>query len=236
MLMPMRLRALLLCLTLAPLAATLPSGRLAAQVGYEPGHSPYRDIAKGNSLTFSAGRFLGNGGSVGVGPHSGWTYGARWDFRAGGTVTFGLGVDRGDLERLYIDPFQPESLRTVGIVSQKVTLAQVNIQFNVTGGKTWNHIAPFVGISGGFAFGQAVPADTSGYNFGNRFVFTPNVGVRVFLTDRLHLRGQANAPFWKINYPLSFRAGSPAPAVLLDGRKSEWVVSPWFQFGLGYTL
>jgi hypothetical protein len=236
MLMPMRLRVLLLGLMLAPLAATLPAGRLAAQVGHDPRHSPYRDIAQGNSLTVMGGRFLGSGGSVGVGPHSGWTYGLRWDFRAGGPVSFGLGVDRGNLERLYIDPFQPESRRTVGTLSQQVTVLRANLQLNLTGGKTWNHLAPFVALSGGLAFAQRTPADTSGFNFGNRFVFAPNAGVRIFLSDRLHLRGQANATFWKIKYPLSFRQANPAPAVLLDARQSEWVVSPWIQFGLGYTL
>ncbi len=93
--MPMRLRALLLALTLAPVAAALSTDPAAAQVGHDPEHTPYHDIAQGSSLTFTGGRFLGNGGSVGVGPHTGWTYGARWDLRAGGPLSFGIGLSRG---------------------------------------------------------------------------------------------------------------------------------------------
>jgi hypothetical protein len=188
-----------------------------------------------SSITFEAGHFAGSGGSVGVGPNSGWTFGARWDFRAGGPLSFGIGLDRGNLQRLYIDPFQADtSKRVVGTVDQKVTFALVNIQLNLTGGKTWNRFAPFVAISGGLAFAERVPVDTSGYNFGNRFVFAPNAGFRFFLSERLHLRGEAKAAFWKINYPLSFRQGNPP--VLLDARQNEWVASPWLQFGRGYTL
>jgi hypothetical protein len=232
MLMPMRLRAVLVSVTLGAFAAPL-----AAQVGYNPAHSPYHDIAKGSSLTFTGGYFGGSGGSIGVGPNSAWTFGARWDFRAGEAVSFGAGVDRGSFERLLINPFLPVDQRNQGTVTQNVTMAQVHLQLNLTGGKSWNHFAPFVALSGGFAFAQRQVEDTSGFNFGNRFMFAPNAGVRIFLGDRLNLRGQISGVFWKIPYPVSFRVANPAgPPVLLDGRQSEWVVSPWFQFGLGYTL
>lgn len=233
--MPMRLRAVLLCSMLAPLVA--PAAPLAAQVGHNPAHSPYHDIAKGSSITFTGGYFGGSGGSVGVGPNSAWTFGGRWDFRAGGAVSFGAGVDYGKFERLLIDPFLAPDQRNQGTVNQNVTIAQLHLTLNLTGGKSWNRLAPFVALSGGFAFAQRVPADTSGFNFGNRFMFAPNAGVRLFLTDRMHLRGQVSGVFWKIPYPVSFRVANPAGLpVLLDGRQSEWVVSPWFQFGLGYTL
>ncbi|HET7598895.1 MAG TPA: hypothetical protein VFK09_01310 [Gemmatimonadales bacterium] len=217
----------------AALGAGLPCA-LAAQVGHPPGGSPYHDIAKGSSFTAVGGYFGGSGGSVGVGPNSGYTLGLRFDFRAGNPLQFGAEVSHGWLERLHIDPTQPEASRVRGTIDQPVTFAQINIQLNLTGSKSWHGFAPFAALSGGFAFATRQTVDTSGYNFGNRFLFSPNAGLRLFLGERLHLRGAIRAAFWKINYPLSFRTGTPA--VLPDGRESEWVLSPWYEAGIGYTF
>jgi hypothetical protein len=212
------------------LALALPAAA-AAQVGHAPARSPYRDIAQGGSITFTGGRFLGNGGDVGVGPNSGWTGGARFDFRSGRALALGLGVSYGQLQRLIVDPFVDE---VTGPVDQSVVTAEALITLNLTGGKTWHRLAPFVGLAGGFAFASDVPADTSGYDFGTKFFFAPAGGTRVFLSERLHVRLEARAHFWKLSYPLSFRQ-EPDP-VIITGADSEWDLSPWILFGIGYTL
>jgi hypothetical protein len=91
-----------------------------------------------------------------------------------------------------------------------------------------------VGVAGGFAFGSDVAADTSAYDFGTKFFFAPAAGTRIFLGDRLHLRAEARAHFWKLTYPVSFREG-PDPFII-TGADSEWDLSPWIRFGIGYTL
>lgn len=216
--------ALALALALAPSLG-------AAQVGHPPAKSPYRDIKQGSSITFTGGRFLGNGGDVSVGPHDGWTFGGRFDFRSGRALALGLGVSYGQLERQIVDPFVDE---VTGPVDQSVVFAEALITLNLTGGKTWNGLAPFVGLVGGFGFGSKVPADTSGYDFGTKFFFAPAAGTRVFFGDRVHLRAEVRALFWKLTYPLSFREG-PDP-VIITGADSEWDLSPWVLFGIGYTL
>jgi hypothetical protein len=69
--------------------------------------------------------------------------------------------------------------------------------------------------------------------------------VRIFLTRRLHLRGEARATFWKIKYPASFQQEPPlqpgippdnSNAVIPDNRVSEWTATPWLQVGLGYSF
>jgi hypothetical protein len=203
----------------------------ASQVGHPPAKSPYRDIKQGSSITFTSGRILGNGGDVGVGPNSGWTFGGRFDFRSGRALALGLGVSYGQLERLIVDPFTDQ---VTGPVDQSVFFTEALITLNLTGGKTWNGFAPFIGFAGGFGFGSKVPADTSGYDFGTKFFFAPGGGTRVFLGDRLHVRAEFRGLFWKLTYPLSFREG-PDP-VIITGADSEWDLSPWLIFGIGYTL
>ena len=95
--------------------------------------------------------------------------------------------------------------RVSGPVKQSVTFAELALQFNLTGGKSWHRIAPFIGAGVGLALAGDTPADTSWYDFGNKFYLAPSAGFRFFLSDRLHLEGEARAIFWKLNYPTTFQ-------------------------------
>jgi hypothetical protein len=211
-----------------------------AQVGHPPRSSPYRDIRKGHTFTVLGGYFSGDGGQFNIGPHDGAVFGVRYDVRTGGTIQLGLGIAHGNLKRFIVDPFVPLASRKTGPVRQSVTFADVTIQFNLTGGKSWHRIAPFVAAGAGLALAGNTPADTSLYDFGRKFYFTPGAGVRVFLSDRIHLRAEAKATFWKLNYPATFESAPVAepttPAVITDGKLTEWTSSRWLQIGLGYSF
>jgi len=213
---------------------------VSAQVGHPPHSSPYRDIRKGHTFTVLGGYFSGDGGQFNIGPHDAAVFGVRYDVRTGGTIQLGLGIAHGNLKRFIVDPFVPLASRKTGPVRQSVTLADVTIQFNLTGGKSWHPIAPFVAAGAGLALAGDTPADTSLYDFGRKFYFTPGAGVRVFLSDRLHLRAEAKATFWKLNYPATFESAPVAepttPAVITDGKLTEWTSSRWLQIGLGYSF
>jgi hypothetical protein len=213
---------------------------VSAQVGHPPRSSPYRDIRKGHTFTILGGYFSGDGGQFNIGPHDGAVFGVRYDVRTGGTIQLGLGIAHGNLKRFIVDPFVPLASRKTGPVRQSVTFADVTIQFNLTGGKSWHRIAPFVAAGAGLALAGDTPADTSLYDFGRKFYFTPGAGVRVFLSDRLHLRAEAKATFWKLNYPATFESAPVAepttPAVITDGKLPEWTSSRWLQIGLGYSF
>lgn len=216
----------------------------AAQVGHRPEASPYRDIRKGHAVTATAGYLAGNGGDLNVGPHDGAVFGGRYDIRTSRTIQFGLGLAHGSLDRFIVNPFVRLANRRTGPVSQSVTFAEVNIQFNLTGGKTWHRIAPFVAGSGGLAFASGTPADTSRYEFGNKFYVAPAAGLRFFLSERIHLRAEARLTFWKLNYPTTFQQepveepGTPENpnAVITGNNLSEWTATPWLLAGVGYSF
>ena len=226
-------RVLLLC--------AIAARPLLGQVGHPPGGSPFRDIRKGHTLTATGGYFGGSGGRFGIGPHQGTVFGGRYDIRTGSTIQVGLGIAHGSLDRFIVDPFVRLANRTSGPVSQSVTFADITLQFNVTGGKSWNRIAPFASAALGLAFAGDTPADTSGYDFGRKLYVAPSAGFRFFLSGRLHLRGEARAVFWKLNYPTTFQGEPPEEpgtpenpnAVIPGDNLSEWTASPWLQVGLG---
>jgi hypothetical protein len=228
----------------ALLLALLPVSAVA-QVGHSPQKSPYRDIRKGHTVTATFGQFGGSGGRFEIGPHDGKLYGLRYDVRSASTVQFGLGFARGTLRRLIVDPFVEVANRVSGPVDQTVTFAEVNLQFNLTGGKTWHRLAPFIGSGVGLTFPSGTPADTSRFEMGKKIYLAPFAGVRIFVTDRLSLRGEARAVFFKLKYPSTFEAepvlepGNPpdnSNAVITDGRTNEWTTSSWLLVGLGYSF
>lgn len=217
---------------------------LAAQVGHPPSASPYQDITDGHSITPMVGYLAGGGGRFGIGAHNGTVYGARYDVRTGKTIQFGVGYAQGDLDRFIINPFVRVANRVSGPFNQLTRFADLSVQLNISGGKGWHGIAPYSGVSVGVAFGKDLAADTSGYEFGNKFYVAPQVGTRFFIGSHVHLRAEARAAFWKLKYPLVFgeepvdEPGTPeAPnAVITDNQFDEWSVSPWFQVGLGYAF
>ena len=206
-------------LGLAMLLAFLTPATLLAQVGHPPDKSPYRDIPKGHTFTPFAAYFAGDGGRFGVAPHDGQVYGFRYDIRTGSTVQMGLLVGHGQMKRLVLDSLVGVVGGAVtGTASQSETFVEADLQLNLTGGKTWNRLAPFIGAGIGLTWAEDIPADRSGFDLGTKFYFAPHAGLRLFVTDRIHLRGDARVLFWKLNYPAS----------------SEWDTSGWYQAGLGF--
>ena len=227
------------CVTLTLTALLLPA-ILAAQVGHPPGRSPYRDIRKGHTVTPYAALFGGTGGRFGIAPHDGTVFGFRYDIRTGHALQLGLLFGRGDLERSIVDPFVELTERVSGPVDQTVTFVEADLQLNLTGGKSWNRLAPYVAAGAGLTFPSETAADTSGFELGRKIYFAPHAGFRFFLTDRLHLRTDARVVFWKLSYPASFTRPPPdlpgTPPVIDDGNTSEWTTSSWLQAGLGFSF
>jgi hypothetical protein len=227
----------LLALLAPALAAPAP---LAAQIGHPPGQTPYRDIPKGHTITGFAGLFGGTGGRFAIAPHDGPVFGLRYDIRTASPIQMGLVLARANLERMIVDPFVPVENRVTGPVDQTVSFLEVDLQLNLTGGKTWRRLAPFVGAGVGLTFSSDTPADTSGFELGRKIYLAPHAGFRFFLSERLHLRTDARVIFWKLNYPVTFTRESTLdpdlPPVIDDGRVSEWTTSSWLQAGLGFSF
>jgi hypothetical protein len=223
--------------------ALLAACPLAAQVGHPPGRSPYRDIIHGKSITPMVGTFGGNGGKLGIGPHDGTTFGARIGLRLSGTIEVGVAVHSGTFDRLIVDADAPVATRVTGPVDQTVTLPEAGFQLNLTGGKSWHRLAPYINAVAGLAIAGKTPADTSGFEFGTKGHITPGLGTRVFLSKRFHLRLEARQTFWKLTYPTAY-ADEPAQdpgttesnAVLPDRKLQQWTSSTWLMAGFSFSF
>lgn len=230
----------LLRITSAAALAVALAGQAAAQVGHDPARSPYRDLRWGQFLSVSAGQAFGKGGSYGLGPHDGPSIWARHEFLADRALTIGLGAGYAQLQRNYADTsLSGQGFR--GPVDQNVWFAEGLVQLNLTGNKTWNSVAPYIGLGLGLAFGENVPEDRSGYRFGTKFYFAPAVGMRTFLTRRLYVRAEARAIFVNLSYPALYRTYDPdglgpMEPLLANQPLKQWAPTPVLHAGLGYAF
>ena len=212
---------------------------LEAQVGHDPAKSPYRTLRYGQFIGVNGGWFGGNGGSLGVAPHGGNVVGLRYDFLASGTVGIGLAGSMAWLNRVIIDPTFPIEHAVKDTVSNRTAIGEAIFQFNLTGGKSWHGVAPYISAGLGAVLAGKTPADSSGFGFRFQVAVTPGIGTRVYLGERLFIRLEARSAFWQVKYPPSFRV-SPAndqtkPPVLLSPSK-EWLANGWYSIGVSYAF
>jgi hypothetical protein len=210
-----------------------------AQVGHDPATSPYRTLRYGQFVGAHAGWFGGSGGTLGVAPHGGQLAGFRYDFLANGTVNIGLAASMAWLDRVIIDPNYPIELAARDTVPQRVTMGEAIFQFNLTGGKTWHRLAPYVSAGFALALGARTPADTSGFRFRVQGAIIPGIGTRIYLSERLFLRLEARSAFWQVKYPESYRLSpslDPTKPPVLRSPAKEWLANGWYGIGLSYAF
>lgn len=225
----------------ASLLALTGLSRAGAQVGRLPSESPYRDILSDRWLELSAGKLLGSGGPLQVGPRDGTMAGAKITFRGNHTLGLSLGGWWANTVRHVVSANDSVATRVKPDVANHLLAGEFDIQLNLTGSKSWHSLAPFTALGIGLVHGQKSPAsDTSGYSFGTHFFFAPSVGTRILLTQNIALRVESRALFWKLKYPVSYSlepskqptTNGTSNAVNTTGKTSQYTITPALLVGL----
>jgi hypothetical protein len=225
-----------IALVLATLA--LPAAA-AAQVGYPPEHSPYRPIASRTSLSLLGGYVAGSNGKVGVGPADGFVGGLRYEMRLTGPTDGSLTLSWGRLKRMVPHPLAAADAQLTGPVRQSVLFLTAGLSILLSGDKTWNGLAPYLGATIGVGFGGSLPADSSGFLYRAKLLTGPHVGLRVYPYKSVVLRVEGQLLFWQLKYPTSFFTGPDGGTPILDPNvdaTSEWTAHPSLLIGLGFGL
>ena len=227
------------CIRFAVLLTAVPAFRLTGQVGHDPSHSPYHDIRRGTGPRLVLGYLGGERGTVPVSMTNGVTFGVRYEAWMGKSMSFTAGLAYGQTSRLIVDPFKDDSVRKSGPIDDDVILADLGLQLSLTGAKTFHGFAPFVTTSLGLAFGSRLPGDTSGYQFGTKFTFTPGAGLRWYPGRRVSVQADARLVFWKLRYPINYKTplSNDGTRVLpLLAPETDWTIHPWVSLGVGWTF
>ena len=221
-------------LVAALLLTARPADRLSAQAGHDPASSPYKDLRRGLTLRVTAGYFAGSRGpdSTPVGATKGATAGLRLELQASGTLIIATGLSYANTTAFYKTAY--DSLpRTVGPINNDLVLADFGVLLSLTGGKTWRGFQPYVGATMGLAFGSKIAADTSGYNFGTKFTYAPEFGVRWYPARRVSAEFGGRLLVYHLAFPSSYRF-HVLPNILSP--LSATTIHPWATFGLAWTF
>ena len=228
-----------------PVRKTLP-GLLAAclsAVVTVPAHaqtipSPYRFVDTRQEIGLFASSSSVSKGRFGFGPGGGLNVGARWGIDLSGPLGFEAAAGIISGTRDIINPAKVVGDLKIGEGDQRIATADARLRFTLTGDRTWHRLAPFFVTGGGIAFGvggsspldQELAADDR-FEFGTSFFGTAGTGVRLVLTDRLALRGDALFSLWKIGTPPGF---SDSERGFSNVERSEWTSGRHLALSLTY--
>lgn len=219
-------------LTLLFLVAAAPS--LHAQVGYPPDRSPYRDITKKMSLTALGGYIGGSGGVLGLGPHDGPVYGGRFGIAVSSPIEVSFAVQYAALQgsRVYRD--LDGNLAVSGNLPSPVWMFETDVQYTITGAKTWHGLAPYVGGGIGYAWRSSSTESVDAYDFGGRFYWVPFAGTRYFINKRSFIRAEIRGAFWRLAYPPPYY--EDITGILQSFAINNYLSNVWYQVGIGYSF
>lgn len=223
----------------AALLTAFPPHRLTAQLGHDPGHSPYRDIPRSLTLRFETGYLGGGRGTVPVGISGGPTFGLRLEAPLSRVLTLSTGLAYGQTKRTIAFPYDSAAKRLRGPVDCDIVLADLGFQIGLTGAKTFHGFQPYVGTGLGLAIGSKVAGDTSGFQAGSKLSLAGGGGVRWYPARRFSVQVEARALYWKITYPFSFREPAPDNGTALLGLTSplsDGVTHSWLSIGVGWIF
>jgi hypothetical protein len=219
--------------TVLLLALTLAAGARAAAAQTIP--SAYEHIDKAQSLGVFAGYLLtdpdvsiNDSTSAAMGARSGPMFGVRYQVRASGPLSIDATVGISPTTRRLFDAdfttdsvaVEAEDLETE--VPATVLMADVGLRFHVTGPRTWNGLAPFVGASGGLVGdirgGCAEEQDiavNARFRFGPSFAVGAGLGTDWFPTRNASVRVELQGRLWRVETPSGFLLGT-------DAERDEW--------------
>lgn len=222
------------------LAGVLCAQPALAQVGYDPAHSPFRDLRGGMGPVFMTGKLWGDRGRVPVGHANGSTFTVGWETSLKGPSHFIARVTYALTERFVVDPSKDDSVRQSGPFDDDMLMIDLGVRFGLSGRKTWHNLAPYLTGTVGLAISEGSPAaDSSGYKFGKKLTFAPGAGIRWYPRRNISVMFDARAVFWRLRYPPDFhaiRSADGIPVVPPDETLTDWTAHPVLSFGVGWTF
>jgi hypothetical protein len=219
------------------------STELRAQVGYDPRHSPYRDLRETQELTFFSGYYKAKQDRADVAPRSGPILGAQYQWRAGGPAHLTFAVSRVASERRVLDPepacptSQPDC-KLIGVFRWPLYFADAGLALSLTGARSFFHLVPEVKTGVGLASDFHTKADVGDFAFGTRFAFTWGLGLRWVPGDRYQLRADFLNHLYSLRYPTTYyQADDSTRTILAPSRsRSSWLNNPSLTIGVSYLF
>ena len=179
----------------------------AQQVGTAPEHSPFQDILTHEGFTLFVGRFAGNPNDAHTGVRPGLMLGGRLNVRLSGALDISATFGEAFTSRLQIDA-GGDTARIMGNLKVRLLAADLGLQLNLTGDKTWHRLAPYVYLGGGITAPSAKVVDPGGFELGTNFDVVPALGTRLIISRSLALRFEVRDYYYRYQFPVVVHHGA----------------------------
>jgi hypothetical protein len=177
--------------------------------------SPYQFIEQIHSVTLQGGYLQTQRGARDLAPHSGPVIAARYSGRMSGPLAGEAGVLALPTQRTFYVPGvgTGDPPAAVEDVAAHILVGDAGFRFQLTGPRTWNNLAPFLGASVGVAVNVAgrsaaerevATAEEQLVRFGPSFAVGGMAGTDWFITDRLSIRASGRTVIWRLTTPAGF--------------------------------
>lgn len=217
----------------------------AAQVGYDPRLSPYRDLRETQELTFFTGYYNAKRDPGRVAPQSGAMAGILYQWRAGGPAHLNASFSRVASQRRILDPDRPNSCsaanvdcKLIGTFRWPLYFIDAGLALSLTGARSFYHFVPEVKFGAGAATDFHTKADLGDFGFGTRFAFNWGAGLRWIAGGPLQLRADFTNHLYSIKYPDAYYLPAADNSRIFTKQQSTtaWLNNPGFLIGLSYLF
>jgi hypothetical protein len=197
--------------------------------------SPYRFVEHSQGAGAYAAMVWPAEGRLRLGPQSAPAAGLRYGLAISGPLGIEVDLLYSPTTRSVGDTIlsTPDSLPVIkGEADVGLLIAMGSVRFNITGGRTWHGLQPFVAFGGGLALDAAgssavsdsLPAEAR-FNFGTSFAGQLAAGMEFHPSARWSLRVDARNVLWKLKHPAAFRTGERGQVVPPDEWESNSILS-----------
>jgi len=203
--------------------------------------SAYRFIDRRMSVDVQAGYHPADPGSLGMGPKTGPTAGARWGVHISGPMALELGGWYMPTTRDVVDLERPEGSQAIAEADVQLAAALADIQILLGGPRTWHHLAPYFTLGAGLAYDFAgfQPEDdllddaNKRFDFGTSILARLGGGIKFIPVQSFEVRADALLELWKVDTPVGWLALEQELGPL---PQDEWVNGWNLTLGAGWRF
>jgi hypothetical protein len=227
------------CLITALVVITALPATLHGQVlGHMPDASPYTDVDSPRELAIFAGYFLASKDLAGVAPRSSPVIGLRQTIHLGGPIISFLRLTHTFSDRTVVNPLDPASTRDQGQISDPITIADLNLGFNLLGDRSFHNIEFAANAGVGAASDLGAKHDIGRYRFGTVAVLTYGGGIRWVPPGRLSIRLNVDNYMYEHTYPKLYHTitGDGTSVIPTTHSLVAWRNNGMYTLGFSYAI
>ena len=205
--------------------------------------SPYTFIEYSQEFAVFAGKSFISPGSLGLGPRDAITFGGRYSIAFTGAMSVDISGTLFKSKRDVRNVSLPEDDRVLGRSDIDIGLFDVKLRLNLTGGRTWHNLQPFLAFGAGLAFPfsddrriekVSFMPGTEWYSFGTRFAGTFGGGINYHISRKISFRLETSVNLWKVETPVGWLTLDNDP--LRQFPLSEWVSATSILLGASWRF